>query len=104
MLGELLELLFSPLVWLIRKGGLFQRRRAGQDEIKLFYKSADWKRARFDQLRRKPACRYCGHSAKDGAKMNVDHIKPLSKRWDLRLDRRNLQTACASCNWGKGGR
>ncbi len=35
--------------------------------------------------------------------MNVDHIKPPSPRWDLRLDRRNLQTACASCNWGKGG-
>lgn len=34
--------------------------------------------------------------------MNVDHIKPLHKRWDLRLNPRNLQTLCASCNWGKG--
>src|SRR5579862_2873892 len=29
-------------------------------------------------------------SARDGAKMNVDHIRPLSKRWDLRLKRKNL--------------
>jgi 5-methylcytosine-specific restriction endonuclease McrA len=55
-------------------------------------------------LSRSPACFLCGRSARDGARMNVDHIKPLSKRWDLRLDPRNLQTACASRNWGKGGR
>jgi 5-methylcytosine-specific restriction endonuclease McrA len=55
-------------------------------------------------LRREPCCRHCGVSAADGARMNVDHRKPLSKRWDLRLKRRNLQTLCASCNWGKGGR
>ncbi|MBL8292820.1 MAG: HNH endonuclease [Bryobacterales bacterium] len=35
---------------------------------------------------------------------NADHIKPLSKRWDLRVGPRNLQTTCASCNWWKGGR
>jgi hypothetical protein len=28
--------------------------------------------------------------------MNVDHIKRLSRRWDLRLAPKNLQTACAS--------
>lgn len=33
--------------------------------------------------------------------MNVDHIKPLHQYWDLRLKARNLQTLCASCNWGK---
>jgi hypothetical protein len=37
--------------------------------------------------------------------MNVDHITSsrLSRRWDLRLEPKNLQTAYASCNWAKGG-
>lgn len=98
MLGELLDVLLSPIAWLLAK------RRATPAQIRRFYQSAEWKRARFEVLRRQPNCAYCGRSAKDGARMNVDHIKPLSRRWDLRLDRRNLQTACASCNWGKGGR
>lgn len=98
MLVELLELLLSPITYLLAK------RRATPAQIRRFYQSAEWKRARFEVLRRRPACAYCGRSAKDGARMNVDHIKPLSRRWDLRLDQRNLQTACASCNWGKGGR
>ena len=97
---EVLELLFSPIAWLIRR----RRRQATRQQIKRFYQSAEWKRVRFDVLHRNPACVYCGRSARDGARMNVDHIKPLSKRWDLRLEPRNLQTTCASCHWGKGGR
>lgn len=85
MLAEIFELLLLPFAWLIR-----DRRRAKADEIKRFYRTAAWRRARFDQLTRCPRCVYCGRSAKDGAKMNVDHILPLSRRWDLRLDPRNL--------------
>jgi hypothetical protein len=29
------------------------------------------------------ACILCGRSARDGAPMNVDHIRPLSYRWNL---------------------
>lgn len=32
----------------------------------------------------------------------VDHIKPISKFWSLRLDRTNLQVLCDECNMGKG--
>jgi hypothetical protein len=35
--------------------------------------------------------------------MNVDRSQPLSRRWDLRLDPRNLQTARASCNRARAG-
>lgn len=98
MLAELFDLLLAPLERAIR------RRQGRPEEIKRFYRSVEWKRARYEVLTRNPRCSICGRSAKDGAKMQVDHIKPLSKRWDLRLDRRNLQTACAACNWGKGGR
>jgi 5-methylcytosine-specific restriction endonuclease McrA len=83
---------------------LLHRKRATPDEIKRFYRSTEWKRARYETLIRQPACVICGTSAKNGAQMNVDHIQPLHRRWDLRLNRKNLQTACASCNWGKGGR
>jgi 5-methylcytosine-specific restriction endonuclease McrA len=98
ILGEVLTLLFLPFVW------AFRQRRATPEQIRQFYRSAEWKRMRYDVLARSPRCRHCGAAAADGAKMNVDHRKPLSKRWDLRLRRKNLQTLCASCNWGKGGR
>lgn len=100
-LGEVLSLLALPVVWLVR---LFVgRKRASPDEIKRFYRSAEWKRLRYAQLAREPACRVCGASAKSGARMNVDHVRPLWRYWHRRLDPSNLQTLCASCNWGKGG-
>ena len=101
MLGEILTLLFSPLAWLMRRA--IGRKRASSDEIKRFYRSAEWKRLRYAHLAASPVCKACGASAKDGARMNVDHIRPLHASWHRRLDRTNLQTLCASCNWGKGG-
>ena len=84
-----------------RKRRTFGRRR---EEIRRFYRSVEWKRVRFEVLIQNPRCTLCGASAQDGARLNVDHIQPLSRRWDLRLNLSNLQTLCASCNWGKGGR
>jgi 5-methylcytosine-specific restriction endonuclease McrA len=97
MLAEIITLLLAPLE------ALLARRRARPEQIRRFYRSAEWKRARYAVLARQPRCATCGATAQDGARMNVDHIRPLSRRWDLRLDPRNLQTLCASCNWGKGG-
>jgi 5-methylcytosine-specific restriction endonuclease McrA len=97
-LGDLLTLLFLPLVW------PFRQRRATQEQIKRFYRSKEWKTIRYDVLARSPRCRHCGTSAAKGAEMRVDHRKPLHKRWDLRLKMSNLQTLCEPCNWGKGGR
>jgi 5-methylcytosine-specific restriction endonuclease McrA len=36
--------------------------------------------------------------------MHVDHIEPLSKNWDRRLDPTNVQIMCDDCNLGKGNR
>lgn len=95
MLAELLDLLIA----------LFsKRRKATPDEIRRFYKSVEWKRARYETLRRNPRCSICGRGVKDGVVMQVDHIQPLSRRWDLRLAPANLQSACRGCNFGKGGR
>lgn len=70
-----------------------------------FYRSLAWKEARYDALRASDGrCELCGVSAKDGAKLNVDHIKPLKTHWDFRCEPSNLQVLCGTCNHGKGNR
>lgn len=99
ILVDLLTLILWPVTMLIR------RRRVAPAEIKAFYKTAEWAQARYTVLQRDGShCRVCGRSPKDGVRLNVDHKKPLSKRWDLRLKLQNLQVLCQSCNRGKGGR
>lgn len=97
MLSEVFDLVLRPVERRIA------RKWPSREDIRAFYRSPEWKRARYEQLARSRRCAACGSSANEGAVMNVDHIKPLHKRWDLRLARNNLQTLCASCNWGKGG-
>jgi len=58
---------------------------------------------RFEILKRDGfRCTYCGRSAKDGARLQVDHIKP--KAAGGKDDPKNLTTACADCNHGKAAR
>ncbi len=44
-------------------------------------------------------CQLCGVSAKDGAKLHVDHITPVSKGGKTEIS--NLRTLCDRCNLGK---
>lgn len=44
-------------------------------------------------------CQICGITAKDGAKLHVDHIIPVSKGGKTVMS--NLQTLCDRCNIGK---
>ena len=44
-------------------------------------------------------CQYCGRTPKDGVKLHVDHIQPISKG-GLTV-KENLQTLCDECNMGK---
>lgn len=44
-------------------------------------------------------CCICGATAKDGVKLEVDHIIPVSKGGKSTMD--NLQTLCERCNRGK---
>ena len=44
-------------------------------------------------------CCVCGATAKDGVKLEVDHIIPVSKGGKTTMD--NLQTLCERCNRGK---
>lgn len=47
-------------------------------------------------------CQICGATAKEGAKLHVDHIIPVSKGGKTVMS--NLQTLCDRCNLGKGNK
>ena len=76
-----------------------------QKGIGEFYSSWEWKRLRYDFLKQKDRrCGCCGSTPADGARMVVDHVKPIRHFWHLRLDASNLQILCNDCNMGKGSR
>ena len=55
---------------------------------------------RYDVLKRDNfRCQICGATAQDGAKLQVDHIVPVSKGGKTEMS--NLQTLCSRCNAGK---
>jgi hypothetical protein len=64
-----------------------------------FYNSREWKELRFRVLihyqRRCMAC------FATNTQLHVDHIKPVSKFPELKLDFNNLQILCETCNLGK---
>ena len=45
-------------------------------------------------------CQICGATQKDGVRLHVDHIYPVSKGGRTEPD--NLRTLCERCNMGKG--
>jgi len=58
---------------------------------------------RFDVLKRDAyQCKICGATARDGAKLHVDHIRPVSKGG--KTEYHNLQTLCERCNLGKSNK
>lgn len=94
--------------WTQRKAlKLFYRRRNTARKVSkrpkdAFYRSEIWKGLRYQALKKHGArCQCCGASAKTGAVLHVDHIKPRSKFPALALDLDNLQILCAPCNEGK---
>ena len=55
---------------------------------------------RYNILRRDGfRCQLCGATAADGAKLEVDHIVPISKGG--LTEPANLRTLCSQCNRGK---
>lgn len=74
-----------------------------------FYLSWEWRTVRMEVLKEQGfACQCCGATARDrttagaSVRLCVDHIRPISKFWELRLDKTNLQVLCDECNQGKG--
>jgi len=67
-----------------------------------FLLSYEWRVTRMKVLVRDGArCACCGSTAKDGVRMNVDHIKPRKTHPELALNMSNLQVLCEVCNHGK---
>ena len=68
-----------------------------------FLTSFEWRATRMMALKKHGAvCQCCGASAKTGAVIHVDHIKPRQECPELALDVDNLQVLCHECNHGKG--
>lgn len=75
-----------------------------------YMKSAKYQRSllsdslRYDVLKRDNfTCKICGASSKkDGVKLEVDHIFPVSKGGKTEMS--NLQTLCERCNRGKSNK
>lgn len=74
-----------------------------------FYQSWEWRTLRMEVIKKfGRQCQCCGampgQETVNGrpVRIVVDHIKPLSKYWELRLDESNLQVLCDECNQGKG--
>lgn len=71
-----------------------------QEEAKKFYASYEWRKLRYQVLKRdNQTCQLCGAGRE--AVLQADHIKPLRYYWHLRLDPANVQTMCHPCNHGK---
>lgn len=76
-----------------------------EDKLKAFYRSWEWKRLRYDVLKKRGRkCECCGSAASDGFRIVVDHIKAIRNFWHIRLDEANCQVLCNDCNMGKGSR
>ena len=57
-------------------------------------------RLRYETLKKQNfQCQSCGATVEDGAKLEIDHIKPVSKGGTNDPD--NLQVLCKDCNLGK---
>lgn len=68
-----------------------------------FLTSRAWLGLRYRVLKKYGArCQCCGRGAKDGAIIQVDHIKPRWLHPELALRADNLQVLCRDCNLGKG--
>lgn len=86
-----------------------KRGPATKDEKQEFYDSWKWHTLRMQTFQKYGRiCQCCGaqpgqlSEGGEPIRIVVDHIKPISKHWHLRLDPANVQPLCDSCNMGKG--
>lgn len=74
------------------------------NRVQEFMNSWEWKSLRYKVLMKyNRQCMCCG-STPPNVSIQVDHIKPISKFWDLRADESNLQVLCRDCNMGKSNK
>lgn len=64
-----------------------------------FYQSREWRELRYKFLR--TSSRKCQCCFSTNKPLHVDHIRPVSKFPELKLEINNLQVLCEDCNLGK---
>ena len=70
------------------------------EQADAFYKSEEWQQLKASVYQKYGyCCMACGETQ---VAMRVDHIKPLRRYWELRLDFDNMQVLCIGCNKNKG--
>lgn len=68
-----------------------------------FYQTREWHKLRYEAFKQYgQRCMVCGATNKSGARLHVDHVKPIKHYPELAHDINNLQILCALCNSGKG--
>lgn len=68
-------------------------------EYKRFYDSKEWKSLRYQVLLESGfLCKICLDNGVYSEAEIGDHIIPTKVRWDLRLDRDNVQGVCKECH------
>ncbi len=76
------------------------RTRRAVSETAKYQRSLMTDSLRYDVMKRDGfRCVLCGASSKDGVRLHVDHIKPISKGGKTEMS--NLRTLCERCNMGK---
>lgn len=94
----------KPTKAALRKRRKQRKKRLAFDSLPNdFYSSKEWRKLRYQVLRKYSAeCMCCGRSKKyHGVVVHVDHIKPRSKFPSLALEFKNMQILCEDCNMGK---
>lgn len=64
-----------------------------------FYQSTEWMQLRYEAIA--VYGHVCMNCKSDNGSPHVDHIKPVRKHPELKLEISNLQVLCRLCNWGK---
>ncbi len=62
-------------------------------------RNINWRLLALAPMRDEARCRLCGTAPHDGAKLQVDHVKPWNNGGETVLE--NLQILCQACNVGK---
>lgn len=63
-----------------------------------FYNTQAWRRLSAWRRRTSPLCVMCLQVGDYTPATQADHIVPLSKAWDRRLDPENVQSLCRPCH------
>ena len=84
-------------------GAQERRRRFDQERGSAAARGYDrtWQRLRLQVLAEEPLCRFCLAAGRLTEAREVDHVVPIARAPELRLDRSNLRPLCTPCHSGR---